>query len=147
MYNLVGHCFRQKDVSIHIASSVYDLRKPQPPPPSILDNSSSSSNRQNECVISLPVVRLRLSLHTVSSSPLYDGKDINGCRSHVGLKLVPVSGYLSTLWLKHTKYEESLCFVLYTVDVNAKNLHERRHRFLKVELKLSVINPATYSYC
>lgn len=48
-------------------------------------------------------------------------------------------GYLSIFWLKHTKYEESLCFVLYAVDVNAKKMHESRHRFVKVELELSEV--------
>lgn len=57
---------------IFLSASLCDMRKPQPPLHLFwiraAITSSSCCNRKNKCVISLPVVVLRLSLHTVSSS-------------------------------------------------------------------------------
>lgn len=62
--------FGRKDVSIDMPASICDLKKPPTPTPSIYLTAAISccSNRKDECVIYLPVVVLRLSLHTVSSS-------------------------------------------------------------------------------
>jgi len=48
------------------------LVKTPTPTPSILNNSCCTSNRENECVISLPVVVLRLSSDAVASSEWWE---------------------------------------------------------------------------
>lgn len=58
------------DASIHMTAFKCDQRKPPPPLQASVFKitaviSCSGSNRVNKCVISLPAVVLRVSLHTV----------------------------------------------------------------------------------